>query len=133
MTREIKFRGLSKVQGRKYMTEMVYGQLDLKPRNDARIVWYGQVSTGRSVRRSVFVDFRTIGQLTGLSDSHDVALYEGDICWNPHDETWGEIIWDEGGWCYQWDSIIENLHDCCHLVEVRGNIHENPELLEGKS
>ncbi|WP_374112256.1 YopX family protein [Rhodococcus sp. CH91] len=129
MIREIKFRGLSRVRGTRNKTEMVYGQLDMKPNKDARIIWYGTVRTGRKVRRSIFVDYRTVGQFTGLSDAHNNELYEGDICWNPHDETWGEVIWDEGGWCYQWENVIESLHDCCDFVEVRGNVHEHPELL----
>lgn len=133
MSRAIKFRGLSRVRDKKYQTKMVYGQLDWKPNNDARIIWYGKTRTGRSVRRSVYVDFRTVGQRTGLADSHGNDLYDGDICWSPHDECWGEVVWDEGAWCYRWDNVIENLHDCCYALELRGNIHENSDLLEAAS
>ena len=127
--REIKFRGLYKVRDKKYETKMAYGQLDWKPGNDTRIILHGTSKKSRKYRRSVGVDFRTVGQFTGLTDSHHNELYEGDICWNPHDESWGEVVWDEGGWCYQWDNIIENLYDCADGIELRGNIHENPELL----
>lgn len=129
MSREIKFRGLYKVRDKKYEKRMAYGQLDWKPGNDTRIIIHGISKTSRKYRRSVGVDFRTVGQFTGEYDAHNSEVFEGDICWNPQSETWGEVLWDEGAWCYQWDNIIENLHDCSHELELRGNIHENPELL----
>ena len=132
MTREIKFRAMtvSPGKGREHRPEMVYGSLVMKPGNDAKIHWYEKNRKGIEVRRNRSVDYKTVGQLTGIKDSHGNDLYADDVCWNPQDETWGKVVWDEGAWCYQWENVIENLHDCWYLIELRGNIHENPDLLE---
>jgi len=127
--REIKFRGLSRLTGKKYENIMVYGQLDMKPNRDARIVWYSEKIKGNKGRRSAAVDYRFVEQFTGILDAHNNELYEGDICWNAHSEYFGQVIWDEGAWCYQWDNIIEKLYDCADTIELRGNINETPELL----
>lgn len=129
--REIKFRGMTVAPGNgvAHKPEMVYGSLRVKPNYDAFIFWYKRTKSGKETWGRRAVDFRTVGQLTGIKDAHDNELYEGDICWDAHNEYYGQVIWDEGAWCYQWDNIIENLNDCAHSIELMGNIHQNNDLI----
>ena len=68
---------------------------------------------------------------TGLKDTKDVEIYEGDIV-KYYDKTY-EIKWMFSGF-YLHDpkgGFIE-LAECDECCEVIGNIYENPELLEVK-
>lgn len=83
-------------------------------------------------------------QYTGLNDSNGVEIFEGDLlsiqivrdakktvtivfedgAFGVKDELFG---WGYGKEFYPLKTIINN-----HKVEIIGNIHENPELLEGE-
>ena len=75
-------------------------------------------------------------QYTGFKDQKGVDIYEGDIIW-----LFGihlEVIWsqDEGKFDirnkdFRAGAFIFDKHTVQH-IEVIGNIHENPELLEAK-
>ena len=70
-------------------------------------------------------------QYTGLKDTKDVEIYEGDIV-KYYDKTY-EIKWMFSGF-YLHDpkgGFIE-LAECDECCEVVGNIYENPLLLEVK-
>ena len=70
-------------------------------------------------------------QYTGLKDTKDVEIYEGDIV-EYYDKLY-EIKWMFSGF-YLHDpkgGFIE-LAECDECCEVVGNIYENPELLEVK-
>ncbi len=97
-------------------------------------------------------------QYIGLKDKNDVEIYEGDIVqfqhtdyYNHEDDIFNEIYNEEYGkgqvsWggSYPAFDITElnnincSAHDCeynifscdCYVIEVIGNIYENPELLE---
>lgn len=68
-------------------------------------------------------------QYTGLKDSLGNEIYEGDILWNEYDEEYGEVIFDEGEWKLLESNISQNLFSMLDVVEVKGNIYENEELL----
>ena len=78
-----------------------------------------------------------IEQSTGLKDEHGVEIYGGDIVQTP--EYPGKIVYNKKYACFElWrprssDCFIALTHqqdiDMGDL-EVIGNIHENPELLE---
>ena len=93
------------------------------------------------------VEGHTVGQFTGVHDCHNQEIYEGDIVkwghikgdleatdriavveFNP-DLQWRRINGDK--WVFKHGSFAyaERTH---RAMEIIGNIHDNPELLEAK-
>jgi len=87
-------------------------------------------------------DDYVIQQYTGLTDSNDDPIYEGDILKNHYDvgnNIIGQVLYesDHGGYIFQWKRIrkgrgqdYKNLNcDVAFESVIVGNIFENPELL----
>lgn len=85
------------------------------------------------------VDPKTVGQFTGRTDQNGKRIFEGDIAkYTNRDGTsvFYEVVWDNefaammfrfiGGWS---GVFMAGMNE---RVEVIGNIHDNPELLNGK-
>jgi hypothetical protein len=75
-----------------------------------------------------------IEQFTGLHDKNGKEIYEGDLIKYGSDAPL-EVIYRESCFCYNQKSrYISRLQifDNINKIEVIGNIHENPELLEGR-
>ncbi|EKL5967148.1 hypothetical protein PSC18_002589 [Listeria monocytogenes] len=70
-------------------------------------------------------------QYTGLKDKNGKKIFEGDICWDEHNECYGVVKFEEGKFLYIWENIAEDLWEVTDTIEICGNIHENAELLEG--
>ena len=135
MGREIKFRGLS--NGVWY-----YGSL-MQHFEDkvSYICWKGEILGNnlgviQDQDLSEEVDFETVGQFTGLYDKNGKEIFEGDVVSIAENEdksfSGGLILFDEDLYAYVihknnggWDYINELKY-----IEIIGNIHENPELLE---
>lgn len=91
------------------------------------------------------VDSNTVGQFTGLTDKNGKKIFEGDIlqaCLDP-ESCVGKVIFDEriaafeilynNGLCNIFEDFFVARLKVGERVwyEVIGNIHDNPELLEG--
>ncbi|EAD0080254.1 YopX family protein [Listeria monocytogenes] len=76
------------------------------------------------------IDLKTIGQYTGLKDKNGKKIFEGDIGWDEHNECYGVVKFEEGKVLYVWENIAEDLQEVADGIEICGNIHENPELME---
>lgn len=102
-------------------------------------------NTNLEITRSI--EPKTIGQFTGLTDKNGKKIFEGDIVkgrhWtslndkNPEDFHLWRVDWSEkSGLITFVDSPTTkaslSIHDFADFgeVEVIGNIHDNPELLE---
>lgn len=134
MNRTIKFRGKSL-----YNDEWVYGYL-LERSGKTEI--YNGNPDGSLFWANVYP--QTVGQFTGLHDAKGREIYEGDIV------TWltgrdgkgfmeiGRVEWRSDEGCYivinrfltrDNREIVQSLIRCTRDIKVRGNIHDNPELL----
>jgi uncharacterized phage protein (TIGR01671 family) len=85
-------------------------------------------------------DDYVIQQYTGLTDSNDYPIYEGDILKNHYDvgnNIIGQVLYesDHGGYIFQWKrkgrgQDYKNLNcDVAFESVIVGNIFENSELL----
>ena len=87
------------------------------------------------------VKSETVGQFTGLTDKNGKKVFENDIiviCYETDGEEFSEtkkVRYNEKECCWypmRWEECCEH---CDHYTEVKsieviGNIHDNPELLE---
>ena len=76
------------------------------------------------------VDPETVGQFTGLTDKNVGRIFEGDII--RFDDDIGYVIYNGDTASFLVDSPNRYISmDYSSEFEVIGNIHDNPELLEG--
>lgn len=136
--REIIFRGK-----RVYDSAWVYGsfipdlcELLYGNKLDGFIKPFGKI---RKERLMVEVDRKTVGQYTGLTDKNGTKIFEGDILSGhldelfPEDESRYPVVWHDYGWHIKCgNKSFDTLEQwwVAKFLEVIGNIHDNPELLE---
>lgn len=102
-----------------------------------------QIMPQTPVSSAVPVLPETIGQFTGLADKNGVRIFEGDICRFKrfNDIHVGEIVFNvtTASFVMRYQSIVgaygekatqKMLLSVCDDIEVIGNIHDNPELME---
>lgn len=140
MKREIKFRGQTTKK------EWVYGSLyigELDGQEYSAIMNNKTTSIAKDLPDRIDLAFdrgdvhivypATVGQYTGLKDNFGKEIYEGDIvicrygyCGNPRYKTHEEIV------AVSYRQGIHNIYSSdIYEFEIIGNIHDNPELLNG--
>lgn len=154
--REILFRGKKPRPSVFDQTDWVYGSLIDSGNHEQVMIypWFNGAST-MSVAQLVYtrmeaVEAETIGQYTGLVDMNGTKIFEGDV-FQLEDDIIGVVdfnhgcfflteyglrgVWTESGYdeCGGGWGVIdrEPMHFWyINKLEVIGNIHDNPELLE---
>lgn len=121
--REILFRGK-----REDSKEWVYGYLNRNP-------WTIHVPPADPYDNGgvYWVVPATVGQYTGLTDKNGVKIFEGDIA--RYDDERAVVEWAEDSAMFIVRALYGGiLTDFSQIwgadIEVIGNIHDNPELLE---
>lgn len=72
----------------------------------------------------------SVGQYSGLKDMDREEIFEGAIGWDERGEVHGKVVFDEGGFLFEWENMSDDLFECCGDIVIVGNIYDNPELLE---
>ena len=126
MTREIKFRAF--VAGEmQYVYSLDWGNEGLFKNEDCR------VNMGKNGNFGVPMETANLMQYTGLKDKNGKEIYEGDIIEKSaydNDHLIGAVQMINGRWCTNESFNYDALNFPLHVVEIIGNIHENPELLK---
>ncbi|HAA6857381.1 TPA_asm: hypothetical protein GHH11_14810 [Listeria monocytogenes] len=130
--REIEFRG-KRIDN----CEWIYGSL-MQFEDSATFIFADERKGASTLTYAHFIinnmhaiDEKTVGQYTGLKDKNSKKIFEGDVGWDEHNECYGVVKFEEGKFLYVWENIVEDLWEVADVIEICGNIHENPELLEG--
>ncbi len=145
--REILFRGKKHRKSVFDKTDWVYGSLIDSGNHDQVAIypWINGAST-MSVRQLVYsrmegVKHETVGQYTGLTDKNGKKIFEGDVVlypWNDEDKPERFTIKFKDGHFVAspvketddyWDFMVGGYSE---EMEIIGNIHDNPELLQAK-
>jgi len=127
--REIKFRALS------YSSEeWIYG-VPVKSNGWTKMAIVWEIYHVDGAEYNVYEEDiipETIGEYTGQKDKNGVELYEGDIVKYKglYDYEVGILEYINNGFWVE-DKLGDGSFMPCEFVVI-GNIHENPELLEGK-
>ena len=133
--REIIFRGKRKDNGE--WVEGYYGEYYNGKKNISCI----SIPSKEAVSGSLCYDIipETVGQYTGLTDKNGTKIFEGDILSGhldelfPEDESRYPVVWHDYGWHIKCgNKSLDTLEQwwVAKFLEVIGNIHDNPELLE---
>lgn len=122
--REILFRGKRLDNG-----VWVYGNLFLSD------TYYGTyiLAGSRIVTIDWDVDQSTVGQYTGLMDKNGERIFEGDVLTVDGEDGFFVLEFhdDTARFVMSGDSIVVDFDNFwSYEVEVIGNIHDNPEMLE---
>ena len=126
--RKILFRGK-----RADNSEWEYGDLWCNPYGK-RVVCIVSPINDQGTTGGNEVDPETVGQYTGVPDKNGTKIFEGDIVEIlTENEEIGVVEYDDGGFQIESDGFIVDFHTNINGtdLEVIGNIHDNPELLEG--
>ena len=93
----------------------------------------GEVMTVQSPPYWSLDEGNVVEQFTDLKDKNGTEIYEGDILVDDAGEPieYWVIKFSDGGFVGECAGVFESLFELTQL-EVVGNIHENPELMEEK-
>lgn len=128
--RTIKFRGKC-AKGSRYAGEWAYGSCVQCEKSDDVLI---TAAINDRCSCTYHVDPATVGQFTGLTDKNGKEIYEGDII--KEDNLIHKILWinEASAFCRcnlkYMDIRYRISRDAMSYIEVIGNIHDNPELIE---
>ena len=129
--REILFRGKRVDNG-----EWIFGNLDLRKIGLSTCTYIiHQLFMWKTTRFEVVP--KTVGQYTGLTDKNGKKIFEGDIIicdTSTYRYVTGTVKYSENASCYYikaLNSSNDYMFNCDNILIIIGNIHDNPELLEG--
>lgn len=114
--------------------EWVYGYVQLS--EDKKSAWICKSKEDDwTVKEQFPVDPETVGQYTGLKDKNGKEIYKGDIIQINHGRN-ALVVWVQRYLAYYIEWLPDRYGAALSLwqsnqLEVIGNIHDNPELLEG--
>lgn len=94
---------------------------------------YHAIFVGNNLCNSI--DPPTLGQFTGLLDKNGTKIFEGDIL--SYNKKPATVVFDESEFSLDFQDKRCVQHGLLTTtpfspIEVIGNIHDNPELMEGK-
>lgn len=122
--REILFRGKRKDTGVWVYGDLVHSQYKI---GDTCVGQYGNTVGIHQVNPE------TVGQFIGLTDRTGKKIFEGDVLSEHgslfavvYDKKWAKFKLQYIGRCIQYPEWNRGVQ-----MEIVGNIHDNPELLEG--
>ena len=143
--REILFRGKRTINGDWVYGDFVHGN-KRKSLRDSIFVYDSETQSFNDYE----INPSTLGQYTGLKDKNGKRIFDGDILhiariadglcgyYQPPLDYHVNVVvkWDLCAW--MWETLCEDKRYisfpdawCHYECEVIGNIHDNPELLEG--
>ena len=140
--REYLFRG-KRLDNDEWVEGDLFQDRDL---GTVHIQGFDYYSTEEGLQRDGYsfeVDPETVGQFTGLTDKNNRKIFEGDILHTSYHSERDRIVFFDNG-RFRWKFVHAcgiydaGAEDCVCLQKesvqnqsVIGNIHDNPELLEG--
>ena len=79
------------------------------------------------------VDYKSIGQYTGLTDKNGTKIFEGDIVRDAETSDVGKIFFDTytAMFVIGFETTIADFN-ASYSLEVIGNIYDNPELIRNE-
>jgi uncharacterized phage protein (TIGR01671 family) len=127
MEREIKFRGRSILSN-----QFVYGYFyEMYHKSSDSLMLLPYIISSAPKSPPLYVKRDTIGQFTGLLDKKGVEIYEGDIFHLGDKIILHVVEWIDSGFKGRQISnkSTVGLEYWQDRIEIIGNIHDNPQLL----
>lgn len=138
--REILFRGKTKESGEWVQGYFVYAKSDFDSEEcrEADIIPHNTDRVYKGEYNVVFPCIpETISEFTGICDKNGTKIFEGDIV--KYRDTFHKVVFEQRNGTAYFGLVYNSLetlpfghYQDLKQIEVIGNIHDNPELLEGE-